>query len=118
MIGMCSPHMYCYSKGKKPQTLQENQAGETPSQAPHLVPLTIGCFIATQEDTGASGQGMRLSWKEEPDQSDPSAGSQRAFLDLSYYLSIGNGEDAFRAIKQVRLLGSMGRRILSPFSFD
>ena len=82
------------------------------------MPLTIGCFISTQEDTGASGQGMRLSWKEELDQSDPSAGSQRAFLDLSYYLSIGNGEDAFRAIKQVRLLGSMGQRILSPFSFD
>ncbi|QDZ25596.1 hypothetical protein A3770_18p81140 [Chloropicon primus] len=99
MIGVCSPLIYCYSKGKKVQILEENPSSEMPKSVPHLVPLTIGCFVSTQEEVQQQ-QGLRLGKVEDKELSESDLKSQKAFLDLSYYLSIGNGEDAFRAIKQ------------------
>ena len=99
MIGLCSPLMYCFRKGKKGATLAENEKPETANYAPQLVPLTIGCFISTQQEVQQQ-HGLRMTKIEDRESSEPDTASQKAFLDLSYYLSIGNGEDAFRAIKQ------------------
>ena len=102
MIGLCSPLMYCYSKGKSVGGVQETEdsrSNESLKASPHLVPLTIGCFVSTQEEIRHQS-GLRLTKNQDREPSETDRKSQKAFLDLSYFLSIGNGEDAFRAIKQ------------------
>lgn len=103
MVGLRSPLMYCYRKEHVVKGADDGaDAGDVSELQPELISLSIGCFALTRSEEQHQQQVLRLTSHEGDSEEvlESDAKTQKALLDLSFFLSIGSGEDAFKAIKR------------------